>query len=80
MARRNNKKNIIVNKLDLHGVRHHNVESLVERFIYEYESKPMQIITGLSDEMIRIVVESLELNNFDYEIGDYFNKGYIKVL
>jgi hypothetical protein len=43
-------------KLDLHGVRHYEVENLVETFIYLNQGKfPLEIICGNSDKMIKLV-------------------------
>jgi hypothetical protein len=50
------------NILDLHGVKHEDVERLVENFVL-LNNKPLEIITGNSDRMERIVVNKLcELN------------------
>ena len=43
-------------KLDLHGVRHGEVDHLVENFIYMNQGKmPMEIICGNSEKMILLV-------------------------
>jgi hypothetical protein len=65
--------------LDLHGIRHHEVDRIVENFIFLTEY-PHEIITGNSADMHRIVKDVLDRNGFLYEIGDIKNKGYIKVL
>jgi len=45
-----------MHKLDLHGIRHHEVELLVENFIYMNQSEiPLTIICGNSQRMIDIV-------------------------
>ena len=45
-----------MNRLDLHGVRHIEVDRLVEDFIYRYQSEfPLEIICGNSDKMIKLV-------------------------
>jgi len=45
-----------MNKLDLHGVRHSEVDNLVENFIFvnQYEF-PLEIICGNSEKMIKLV-------------------------
>ena len=43
--------------LDLHGVRHHDVERLVENLVLIHED--WKIICGNSDRMIQIVEEKL---------------------
>ena len=43
-------------KLDLHGVRHSEVDRLVEDFIYKNQGEfPLEIICGNSDKMIKLV-------------------------
>ena len=51
--------------LDLHGVKHNDVNRLVENFILLNES-PMSIITGNSEEMMRLVINVLEEHNMNY--------------
>ena len=69
-------------KLDLHGVRHAEVSRLVDSFLGEMltaDTTHLYIVTGFSSEMQQIVKDTLDDYNLDYEIGDYFNPGYIKV-
>ena len=47
------------NRLDLHGVRHNEVDRLVENFVL-LEEPPLTIICGNSDKMIRIVENTLD--------------------
>jgi hypothetical protein len=43
-------------KLDLHGIRHHEVKVLVEDFIYVNQGEfPLEIICGNSGKMIQLV-------------------------
>ncbi len=43
-------------KLDLHGIRHHEVEHLVENFILMNQGEfPLEIICGNSHKMIELV-------------------------
>jgi hypothetical protein len=45
-------------ELDLHGVRHHEVDRLVENFIYlNQDLVPLTIICGNSQRMIDLVTE-----------------------
>lgn len=45
-----------MNKLDLHGVRHSEVDLLVENFIYMNQNEmPLEIICGNSAKMIQLV-------------------------
>jgi DNA-nicking Smr family endonuclease len=44
--------------LDLHGVKHSDVQSMFDEFIYEnmkLNTKEVEIITGISEQMKRIV-------------------------
>ena len=46
--------------LDLHGVRHHEVDLLVENFVYSHQDEcPLTIICGNSLRMIELVEEVL---------------------
>ena len=64
------------NVLDLHGIRHDDVERLVENFVLLNEP-PLTIITGNSDKMRDIVLASLN----KYGIGwERFTWGEIKIL
>ena len=43
-------------RLDLHGIRHHEVKVLVEDFIYVNQGEfPLEIICGNSGKMIQLV-------------------------
>jgi hypothetical protein len=45
-------------KLDLHGVRHYEVDRLVENFILQNQDQlPLYIVTGNSDPMQNLVVQ-----------------------
>jgi hypothetical protein len=47
--------------LDLHGVRHSEVDRLVENFVYlNQDSMPLKIICGNSNIMIRLVQQTLD--------------------
>lgn len=74
----------IIQPLDLHGIKHFDVAKEVENYIMLHSSKPenfpLKIITGNSNRMQKIVIELLESHNFNYSIGDYYNRGYIDVL
>ena len=66
--------------LDLHGVKHVDVAILVENYILQHqESCPLKIITGNSDKMKKLFIKTLESNGFNYQEGDYYNRGYINV-
>ena len=60
-------------KLDLHGVRHEDVESLVENFILMNQDKfPLEIICGNSVKMIKLaqkVIDKLDCDTHMYRYG-----------
>ena len=56
-----------ITHLDLHGVRHHNVESEVFDFIMRYQNLlPLLIICGNSNSMIKIVSDTLSKNEIEF--------------
>ena len=56
-----------ITHLDLHGVRHHNVESEVFDFIMRYQNLlPLLIICGNSNSMIKIVSDTLNKNAIEF--------------
>ena len=67
------------NKLDLHGVRHHEVRNKVIRLVEENWGGGLgvEIITGNSDEMKSIVSNVLDEYNLDYQVGTFFNPNTI---
>ena len=66
--------------LDLHGKRHHEVDLMVENFIYlNQEEMPITIICGNSSKMILIVKEVLDRSHSDYREGEGSEYGQIKV-
>ena len=56
-------------KIDLHGVRHHDVDRLVENFILlNQEKAPLEIVCGNSQKMINLVMEvirRLDCENYE---------------
>jgi len=80
MVKRLQKKYHSIPSLDLHGVKHADVSMLVENYIITYENAcPLKIITGNSDRMKKIVITTLKSHGFNYQEGDYYNRGYIQV-
>jgi len=65
--------------LDLHGEKHADIDRIVENHVF-LTPYPHDIITGNSAEMHRLTKAVLDRHGFRYEIGDYNNKGYIRVL
>ena len=62
--------------LDLHGVKHVDVERLVENFVLLNEP-PLTIITGNSQRMQEIVINKLMVNDINF---DRWGSGKIKIL
>ena len=60
-------------RLDLHGVRHEDVDRIVENFVL-LNSPPMRIITGNSEKMKEIVRETCEVQGF--VIDDTWNTNH----
>ena len=77
MSKKNNKSYERI--LDLHGIRHQDVDRIVENYVF-MTPYPHDIVTGNSSEMHRLAKEVLDRHEFRYELGDSNNKGYIRVL
>lgn len=60
--------------LDLHGIRHYQVDRLVENFILLHEM-PVRIIIGNSSRMREITMAVLKRHNFISEPENFFNLG-----
>ena len=69
-------------KIDLHGLRHHLVRTVLIREIEAIwdTDTDVEIITGYSDRMQKIVMEILDEYKLEYRIGDFsgVNTGFIK--
>ncbi|MEK6828831.1 MAG: hypothetical protein AABY15_01805 [Nanoarchaeota archaeon] len=80
MARnKKNKNKIDKTTLDLHGLKHADVDRIVENHIF-LTPYPHDIITGNSAEMHQLAKAVLDRHKFRYEIGDFNNHGYLRVL
>ena len=58
-----------MNILDLHGFKHSEVPKLVDQFLWENMNKKtteVEIITGISDQMKLIVIETVKDYEFTY--------------
>tara|TARA_Y100001963_G_C6740976_1_gene428950 strand:+ start:512 stop:715 length:204 start_codon:yes stop_codon:yes gene_type:complete len=64
------------NELDLHGVRHADVDRIVENFVLLNEP-PLTIITGNSHRMHQIVINCLITHKIEFE---RWGSGCIKIL
>ena len=67
-----------MNTLDLHGIRHHEVERRVEDFVL-LNGSPLKIITGNSSTMKAIVEEVLQKYDLRSEPESDYNLGAIIV-
>mgnify|MGYP001171682638 FL=1 len=56
----------MIKQLDLHGIRHEEVDRLVENFVLLHET-PMRIITGNSDTMRELVIKVLDKHDIKYQ-------------
>jgi len=58
--------------LDLHGIRHDNVEIELIDFCYKYQKQiPLKIICGNSKKMMDICIKSLGNHGIDYDFQRY---------
>ena len=68
-------------KLDLHGVRHHEVDLMVENFIFlNQHDIPLTIICGSSSKMVELVKVVLDRVGSDYLEGKGLDFGRITLL
>ena len=64
--------------LDLHGVKHHQVDETVRRFL-NFAEIPCQIITGHSDEMKSLVEKTVREYGWYTSEKDSYNTGTLIV-
>ena len=57
-------------ELDLHGIRHNEVDRLVENFVL-LEEPPLTVLCGNSDRMIKLVKDVLDRNNVDWMMWNH---------
>ena len=68
-------------KLDLHGVRHHEVDVMVENFIFLNQQEiPLTIICGDSSKMIELVKTVLDRTGTEFLEGKGLVFGRITVI
>ena len=53
-------------RLNLHGVKHEDVDRIVENFIL-MNNPPMRIITGNSEKMTMLTLDVLNRHDFEWE-------------
>ena len=56
----------MIKELDLHRIKHEEVDRLVENFVLLNEL-PLRIITGNSDKMRQLVIKVWDKHNIEYE-------------
>lgn len=67
-------------KLDLHGIRHSDVDRLVENFVLLNDT-PLTIVCGNSDKMIKLVKDKLDDIYDNHEIEwEMWNHNTFKIL
>tara|TARA_B100000131_G_scaffold223344_1_gene214892 strand:- start:318 stop:515 length:198 start_codon:yes stop_codon:yes gene_type:complete len=59
-----------MNELDLHGVRHDDVDRLVENFIL-LNNPPLTIICGNSDKMKSLVKDVLDRHDINWDMWSH---------
>jgi len=65
--------------LDLHGVRHNDVENKCHAFINDNWGHELKIITGNSFMMKRIVSDILKFYKLKFTLDNPYDMGYIIV-
>lgn len=66
--------------LDLHGYRHHEVDLVVENFLYlNQDQMPLTVICGNSEKMLSLVRIVLERSHAEYYNGTGHEYCQIKV-
>ena len=65
-----------IQELDLHGVKHEDVDRVVENFVL-LNTPPLRIITGNSNTMRELVVDVLDRHKYKYE---QFKSSHITLL
>ncbi len=68
-------------KIDLHGIRHHEVPRKLDTFFWEMIQRKVgqvEVITGISTEMKKIVIETCK--DYGFEVNEmYFNPGSLVI-
>jgi len=61
-----------MSELDLHGIRHQDVDGEVENFVYTNQNSfPLKIVCGNSNKMLKIVTDTLNRIGCDYTMYRY---------
>lgn len=59
--------------LDLHGIRHHDVDRLVENFIFmNQDAVPLKIICGNSQRMIELAFSVIEKHKITTAVVNHY--------
>lgn len=76
--RRRKRKILQITDLDLHGVKHQDVDVIVEDYILLHKP-PFKIITGHSTKMKKLTMTVLDRHEYKYQDGVLSNLGCILV-
>ena len=60
--------------LDLHGIRHEGVVQQIHSFVYNNEL-PVRIVTGKSEIMLKIVVDTISILGYHSHYERLINEG-----
>lgn len=61
-----------MNQLDLHGIKHQDVQILVEDWVLVHQTEvPLRIICGNSAKMIQLVDEVLQKHQIEHRMWQY---------
>ena len=61
-----------MNQLDLHGIKHQDVQILVEDWVLVHQTEvPLRIICGNSAKMIQLVDQVLQKHQIEYRMWQY---------
>jgi len=68
--------------LDLHGLKHHEVQNVVARFIEDWLAKDLfvDIVTGNSEQMLFEAVKVIQQYGLQYNTGLPYHQGRIRVV
>lgn len=65
-----------ITKIDLHGIRHHEVEAVLAEALFWKNIKDAEVITGNSIKMRKIVVDWFNKNKLEY-IEQVYSASYL---
>ena len=72
-------KNRLINTIDLHGIRHEEVQYVLANELFWKKKRNCHIITGNSDLMRSAVLTFLEKNDYHYFV-EHTNRGQVIII